>query len=334
MIKYIDTINVFLIFKHMNLKTCIFCRSKHCIKKGKQGGHQRWECMECHKKFQANKTVPPDKEELFCRYVFNKQTLRELKEEYGHKQNYFQEIFDEVCFKEKVHTPRKVALCIDATFWFDFGVVVFRDEEHQENLWWKFVESEQLEHYLEGKLYLQSRGYIITSVTADGFPGLPRIFNGILFQFCHFHARKAVTKYTTRNPKTDAGKEIQYIMHDLKTYTHTRFVSAVREWKFRHRDFLSERTISPNGKQEYTHKRLISALSSILRMSPYLFTYQKNTEVRIPPTTNTLEGSFGHIKVRVSCHRSIQTQRKKKMVHALLLASSVKYTKDLKQKLF
>src|SRR3990167_9324581 len=67
----------------MNRKQCPFCGSVSCIRKGFQESHQRWKCKQCHKKFQANKTAPPSKEELFCLYVFNKQTLAEIGSEYG-----------------------------------------------------------------------------------------------------------------------------------------------------------------------------------------------------------------------------------------------------------
>jgi hypothetical protein len=318
----------------MNTKKCPFCGYIKCIRKGLQEGHQRWQCKQCNKKFQANKRVLPSKEELFCLYAFNKQTLNELANEYHEKREVFQKLFDEIVFKEKVHNPRPIALCVDTTFFKDFGIVVFRDQLKKENLWWKFVQEERLEHYLEGKKYIEKLGYNIVSVSADGLPGLPSIFKGIPFQFCHFHARKNITKYLTRNPKTDAGKELQYIMHDLKLYNHVQFIKIINTWNTKHQDFLKERTVHPDGSWSYTHRRLRSAIRSMMYMSSFLFTYQTRKDIYIPPTTNTLEGHFSHIKVRVACHRSISTKRKQKIVYAILLASTSEYTKDLEQLLF
>jgi hypothetical protein len=318
----------------MNTKTCPFCSNRTCIRKGRQEGHQRWQCKNCKKKFQGNHEASVDIQELFCLYAFNKQTLRELALEYHKHTSVFQELFDTLVFKEKIHTPRIIALCVDATFFEDFGVVVFRDQKQKENLWWKFIEEERLEYYKEGKQYLESLGYTITSVTADGLPGLPSIFKDIPFQFCHFHARKNITKYITRRPKTAAGIQLQYIMHDLKHFTHESFRATLKKWHEQQGSFLKEKTVHPDGSWSYTHRKLRSAIRSMLHMSGYLFTYQTRTDIYIPPTTNTLEGHFTHLKIRVACHRSISTKRKQKIVFAILFASSAEYKKDLKQRLF
>ena len=321
-------------FKRMNTKKCPFCGSHRCIKKGFQEGHQRWLCKECSKKFQANKNALPSKEELFCLYVFNKQNLNELANEYHTKREVFQELFDQVILKEKVHTPRPIALCVDTTFFTDFGVVVFRDQKKKEDLWWEFVEQEKLEYYGKGKNILEDLGYTIISVTADGLPGLPSVFNDIPFQYCHFHARKTITTYLTRKPKVQAGIELLAIMKELKTYDHAGFVNTMNDWRYNHQSFLLEKTVHPDGRWSYTHRRLRSAIRSMMHMSPYLFTYQNNTLLHIPATTNTLEGHFSHIKVRCGVHRGIGTPRMKKLITATLLASSVTYTKDMHKKLF
>jgi hypothetical protein len=318
----------------MNTKTCPFCTSHHCIKKGIQDGHQRWQCTQCTKKFQANRKAPLSKEELFCLYVFNKQTLTELSHAYHFKREVFQDMFDTVVLKEKIHTPRAIALCVDTTFFGEFGVVVFRDQKQKEDVWWMFVEQEKLEYYRMGKQVLEQLGYTIISVTADGLPGLPYIFQGIPFQYCHFHARKTITGYLTRKPKMQAGIELVDIMKQLKIYTHTTFVQVISEWHTRYESFLQERTIHPDGRWSYTHRKLRSALRSMMSMSKYLFTYQENTTLRIPNTTNTLEGHFSHIKVRCGVHRGISIDRMKKLIIAILLASSVEYKEDLAQRLF
>lgn len=318
----------------MNIKKCPFCGSDTCIRKGLQEGHQRWQCKECKKKFQGNHEAPLLTTELFCLYAFNKQTLRELGMEYHKHTRVFQTLFDALVFKEKIHNPRVIALCVDTTFFEDFGVVVFRDQRMKENLWWRFVDEERLEYYQEGKRFLEDLDYTIVSVTADGLPGLPSIFKGIPFQYCHFHARKTITTYLTRRPKTDAGIELQYIMYELKQYTHNSFVKTINAWHEKHDYFLKEKTVHPDGSWSYTHRKLRSAIRSMMHMSHYLFTYQIRTDIYIPPTTNTLEGHFSHIKVRVGCHRSISTKRKQKIIHAILLASSAEYKKDLNEKLF
>lgn len=318
----------------MNNKKCPFCESNNCIRKGLQENHQRWQCKHCKKKFQGNRKAPLSKEELFCLYVFNKQTLTELSNEYHFKREVFQDMFDTVSFKEKVHRPRAIALCVDTTFFEEFGVVVFRDQKEKEDLWWDFVDTEKLEYYFKGKCVIENLGYTIISVTADGLPGLPYVFKGIPFQYCHFHARKTVTFYLTRNPKIQAGIELVDIMKQLKLYTHTGFVKVITDWNIKHESFLKEKTFHTDGRWSYTHRRLRSAIRSMMSMSKYLFTYQESMTLKIPATTNTLEGHFSHIKIRCGVHRGISIDRMKKLITAILLASSVEYKKDLVQRLF
>lgn len=318
----------------MNRKQCPFCGSVSCIRKGFQEGHQRWKCKQCHKKFQANKTAPPSKEELFCLYVFNKQTLTEIGSEYGLRTKEVQKYFDCIVLPQKTHRPRPVALCVDATFFGSFGVIVFRDQKEKENLWWAFCDEEWTLYYERGKHILLDLGYTFTSVTADGLPGLPAVFNGILFQYCHFHAKKNITKYLTKNPKTDAGVALLFLMNTIHIYTQDSFVTALREWCNRYQSFLNEKTYHPSGAWSYTHQRLKSALRSMSRMLTYLFTYQKETTIFVPRTTNTLEGHFRHIKVRVNVHCGLSVTRKRKVIEAILLNSSATYEKGMEKSLF
>lgn len=317
----------------MNSKTCPFCSSKHCIKKGFQKGIRRWQCRDCNKNFQANKKVLPTKEELFCLYVFGKQTLKELAGKYHVETKKLQRLFDEIALPQKKHTPRPLALCVDTTYFEDFALVVFRDQKNKEDLWWKFVERELCIHYQEGKSYLEGLGYTFLSVTADGLPGLPSVFHGIPFQYCHFHAKQNVTKYLTKNPRTEAGIELKFIMENLKSYDHQRLLRDLKNWSQKHESFLKERTYHPGGRWSYTHKRVKSALRSLWKISDLLFTYQEY-DFLIPETTNTLESHFGHVKVRVGVHRGLTLERKQKLIALIMLNSTVSFTEKMHERLF
>jgi hypothetical protein len=317
----------------MNNKKCPFCHNINCIKKGKRNGHQRWQCKNCKKKFQANKKVLPSKEELFCLYVFNKQTLTELSQKYHLKTKTIQTMFDGINIPTRKHKPRAISLAVDTTFFDNFAVVVFRDQKTRENLWWKFTDKESLEYYAEGKRFLEDLGYVFRSVTGDGLPGLPSVFPSIPFQYCHFHAKKNIRKYITKNPKLEAGIKLKFIMDSLKFYDQATFIGLLEEWELKHSYFLKEKTFHPGGSWSYTHGRLRSAIKSMKRMSSLLFTYQK-LNFFIPITTNTLEGHFAHLKVRVGVHRGISDKRKKKLIEIILLNSSASYEKNIHKKLF
>jgi len=317
----------------MNKKKCPFCNNNKCVKKGFQQGHQRWQCKNCKKKFQANKKVLPGKEELFCLYTFSKQTLSELSQEYNLKTKTIQNLFDEIILPIKTHNPRVISLAVDTTFFDGFAVVVLRDQKGKECLWWKFTDKESLNYYYEGKLFLEKLGYTIRSVTGDGLPGLPSVYHSIPFQYCHFHAKKNIRRYITKNPQTKAGIELKFIMDNLKNYTHERFLKDITNWEIKYSDFLRERTYHPGGSYSYTHCRLRGAIRSMKKMSEFLFTYQKYYFF-IPATTNTLEGFFAHLKVRVGAHRGISIPRKQKLIELILLNSCNSFKKNMWKKLF
>jgi hypothetical protein len=139
---------------------------------------------------------------------------------------------------------------IEGTSW---GVILFRDAKEKENLWWKYIDTEQESYYREGKDFLLSLGYTILSVTCDGFSGNIPVFKGFLLQMCHFHMRQIVTRNVTLKPKTEAG---QVILALSKTLTYTdeeTFAFRLREFYSKYYPFLNEKTHHPEGGWSYTH---------------------------------------------------------------------------------
>jgi len=266
--------------------------------------------------------------------VFGKQTLRELSEDSGYSRTQLQNIFHALPAKEKMHNPRPINLVVDTTFFgskkaYQWGVTVFRDAQEKENLWWKFVTEERLSHYWEGKEYLGSLGYTFLSVTCDGFSGLVKLFSGIPVQFCHFHQKQIIRRYVTQHPREVVGHELLDLVSVLTYTTQPIFTHRLSLYIEKYRSFLNEMT--PNlysHKTLYTHKKLRSAIFSIQRNLPYLFTYQKYSTPSIPPTTNTLEGHYSHIKDVVRIHRGLSLHLKQKMIHSILLNSSIAKKKN------
>ena len=103
-------------------------------------------------------------------------------------------------------------MAIDGTYFGTTGtvnafcLVVFRDEENKEDVWWKFYEVETYEVYTEGKDFLISLRYVIKGVTADGLPLIRTVFKDIPFQMCLVHMERIITRGTTKFPLLEAGK--------------------------------------------------------------------------------------------------------------------------------
>jgi transposase-like protein len=194
--------------------------------------------------------------------------------------------------------------------------MVFR--ANSSNLTWKYVDSEKLNYYLEELRALTQAGYIFKSFTIDGRRGvvqvLQRYFNTVPIQICVFHQVQIVTRYTTRSPKTDCGKELRKLILTLKTATKTQFTKDFNELQGKYKDFLKER----NELNQFQHRRLRSSIRSIKSNLDYLFTFQDYPELKIPNTTNSADGSFGQWKYKVRLHRHLRIDRMKQMIDELL----------------
>lgn len=162
-------------------------------------------------------------------------------------------------------------------------------------------------------------GYTLLAVVTDGKQGLKPLFASIPVQMCQFHQIAIITRYLTRNPKLDAGRELRDVMRTLCVAEERCFSTALTAWHQKWDRFLKERTSDPlSGRWHYTHKRLRAAYRSLKTNLPYLFSYQRYPDLDIPNTTNSLDGSFAHLKQLVQIHRGLKTDLKRKIIHYIL----------------
>ncbi len=200
-----------------------------------------------------------------------------------------------------------------------FGVMVFRDELSRKNLLWVYVKHESLKDYIEGIRWLQSRSWEILGIACDGKRGLFHAFSDIPVQMCQFHQVQIITRYLTRNPKLEAGKELKEIVGHLSHSTRHEFEAMLSMWEQQWKSFLREKTFNlETGKWHYTHRRLRSAIRSLKTNLPFLFIYQDYPDRGIPNTTNSLEGTFSMLKRKLRNHPGIKPWRKRKMIDEIL----------------
>ncbi len=209
------------------------------------------------------------------------------------------------------------------TFWGrGYGVMVFRSPLLKKNLWWKESLFETPWVYQEGLRHLLKQGWAITGAVIDGKRGVAQVFEagGIPVQYCQFHQMKTVTKYLTRKPQTEAGKELRVLALTLATATEVDFGLCLCTWHERWRAFLDERSPAPQTKRGwvYTHRRIRAAYRSLRMNLGRLFTYQRHPELNLPNTTNTLDGMFSQIKNRLAVHRGLRRDRRFKIISEIL----------------
>lgn len=109
------------------------------------------------------------------------------------------------------------------------------------------------------------------------------MFLDLPVQMCQFHQIAIINRYLTGKPKLEAGKELRSIALALTDSTENEFTDLLDNWYDKWKEFLKEKSINiETGKLHYTHKRLRSAHRSLKTNLPYLFTYRKYPELKIP----------------------------------------------------
>jgi hypothetical protein len=283
---------------------------------------QWYRCRDCGTSFQSVRRPQQKQQALLHDYVWARQSLAQLAETEERSPRWIRQQLERARPKEPVLVPCSTVIAVDTTFWGrHYGVCVFRSPTLKCNLWWKEVTEETPLVYAGGLHELRKQGWDITGVVLDGKRGVARVFQSLPVQICQFHQVKTVTKYLTRKPKTEAGRELRSIALQLTRSTEKEFSTLLTNWYTRWKDFLSERTPCPCCKANrwpYTHRKLRAAYRSLTTHLAFLFTYQKYPDLHLPNTTNTLDGMFSQIKNRLAVHRGAKQEFRYKLIGEIL----------------
>lgn len=95
-------------------------------------------------------------------------------------------------------------------------------------------------HYQYGRQILEERGWAFKAVVVDGRRGFINVFKDIPLQMCQFHQIKQVTKYLTRKPQSDAGKELRALVLTLTKSTEAEFTTALNVWHEKYGTYIEE----------------------------------------------------------------------------------------------
>lgn len=263
--------------------------------------------------------------------MFRHQTYADLAIEYGKTKRWAYTQIHSYELPKKYHNPRAVTLVCDTTFYGKrkdkLATVIFYDIIEDELLLWRHVDSEKSKYYKEMLQELLSLGYTVNAVTIDGKRGLNTVFKVYPTQMCHFHQRKIVDRYITKNPKLEASIELQKLLDRLTKTTEARFKNKLLNWHSKYEDFLNEMTINyDTGEATFTHYKLRAAYASLCSNLDYLFTYKNLPNLSIPNTTNHLDGGkFSDLKNRIRVHRGLSKELKKKVVDFFMLNNGKKF---------
>lgn len=257
---------------------------------------------------------------LWNAYVWKKQNLKQIAKQYSKSIEWVRIQLEKAVVQKKEIVPCPTVIIPDTTFFGrTWGVCVFRSPSLKKNLWWSDVDKETMSTYYYGRKILEDKGWIFLAAVVDGRRGMTAVFKDIPLQICQFHQMKTVTRYLTRKPQIIEGVDLRAIMLTLPKSAEIPFAELLLEWKKKYPYILTDKTyITGTNRWYHTHKKARSAYLSMERNLPYLFTYLKYPKLNIPNTTNSLDGSFVHLKDKVKIHHGLRKDRRYKMIEEIL----------------
>jgi hypothetical protein len=277
-----------------------------------------YKCGNCGRQFLGGERMININ--LWSEYVKGKQTYAQLASKYGCSIKTIQRRLDKVSVINLPKKPRPVVILTDTTYWSrTMGLMLFKDAISKENLLSYYVKSETNEVYIKGVEELQKQGFQILAIVCDGRKGFINCFKNIPIQLCQFHQCAIIRRYLTKKPKLLAAIELLEIVDLLTKVDKVLFILKLSEWQLKWATFLKERTVNEITKKSfYTHKKLRSAYRSLNTNLPWLFTYRDYPDIKIPNTTNTIDGHFADLKNKLRNHNGLSLDRKKKFINEFL----------------
>ena len=217
---------------------------------------------------------------------------------------------------------------MDTTYFGSWGMLIVIDPYAQrtngENmaLYWTSIEgTERTIDYDIAIDTLEAMGYKVQAAVIDGRRGVRQMLEAkdIPVQQCQFHQLQTITQCLTRRPKLIQNQELRAIALMLCRTIQTALECKLDAWYEQHGHWLKER--DPVTKR-YVHRRTRRAYFSLRRNLPYLFTYQDEEltrkNIKIPNTTNALDGRFGVWKTKLKTHRGCSRTLKTKILYSFL----------------
>ena len=303
-----------------NKRFCPKCNSQHTKRNGHFRSKQRFLCKNCGRQFLSKSRKDILQKVLWKKYIWERQTARQLAARYGKSAKWIRQQLDEFQVRKKSFRSCDVVIVADMTFVKrTFGICVFRSPYLKKNLDWKMALTETANVYHEVRWRIERQGFKIQAAVIDGRPGIIDVFRDVPVQMCHFHQIAIMTRYLTARPKLTAGQILRHIALRIPKSNEDEMNRLLADWYKQWHIFLKEKTFNPITRRWfYAHKRLRSAYRSICRNLPLLYTYQKYPEFNIPNTTNSLDGTFSHLKDMLRIHRGLSKRKKLKMIDEIL----------------
>jgi hypothetical protein len=310
----------------MTRKSCPYCYCTNVTKHGKTHGRQRYECQGCYITWSGLPRDERDKLRLWREYCFEGSSVAVLAKRYSKSSSTIRRFLDSYTEPDWFSRPRSVTIILDVTYFKGFGILVAYDPYAKEIRGYDrvlyyavLIGTEKTIDYDVATDTIEAMGFTIRAAVIDGRRGVRQMLEhkGIPVQQCQFHQLLTITSCLTKHPILIQNKELRAIALTLTRTTKEHFEYQLDEWHAEHGDWLKERYTDPKtGRHRYQHDRTRRAYFSLRRNLEYLFTYQDENlqdkhgnKLRMPNTTNPLDGQFGVWKRRINKHPGASKQR-------------------------
>jgi hypothetical protein len=315
----------------MTRKSCPLCYCTNVNKHGVTRGRQRYQCRDCYSTWMGVPRPQRFRNKLWRQYAFEGRSIAWLSETYHKSPGFIRKELGAYEAYDAFPRTRNVTVVMDVTYFGSWGVLVVIDpyanvgKAHNRILYWTTIEgTERTLDYEVATDTLEAMGYGVKAAVIDGRRGVRQMLErkGIPVQQCQFHQLQTITQCLTRRPKLIQNRELRAIALTLTKTTKLEFESKLNAWHERHGTWLKERYVEPQtGRTRYQHDRTRRAYFSLRRNLDYLFTFQDEAlaaaGVRVPNTTNALDGRFGVWKRQLKQHNGCSKARKTKILRSL-----------------
>lgn len=133
-------------------------------------------------------------------------------------------------------------------------------------------------------------------------------------QMCQFHMAAIVRRHLTSRPDTEASGQLLSLARTLSSKSRDAFMSELEEWYADYEDVLKEKHAGKDGNKHYVRPRLRAAYFSLKRFAPWLWTYEKYSDMSIPNTNAGIESLNSRLKTTMRVHSGITADRRKKLL--------------------
>lgn len=310
-----------------NRRHCPHCHCSTVVKFGVQNGRQRYRCQKCHKTWQAKSQSQRLCQAICYDYFVEDLKIKQLCKQYDFGDNKIRKIIGAYSAPFLIPRGQHDVIAMDCTYFGrrgidEWGLLIVIDAITGECLYCAEITGhETYAHYCAALKRLAGFQVHPKACVIDGVTGLAGILEakGILVQYCQFHQIKTINSYLTRNPVLQPNIELRKIALSLTHVKRQTFITTFNSWYYRNKLWLNEKSRNPEtGRLEYSHQKTRSAVHSIQRNFPYLYTFEQHPELKIPNTNNRLEGINSAIKHKLNHHRGAKKSLKTQLIRVFL----------------